>query len=148
MRFTVQSLKTNRHIVNDKGSYDEKSFVPDTRGIQVEHLEAVSVLSRNALVRQTLTDDALVRTGLKFAKGAELGQFNMGSTVVLIFEAPKKDFGFFVEAGQKVKYGEPLAGSLSESTGFLHRTEQKESHPPLHTIKEVVDHIGKKDEIL
>ena len=119
-----------------------------TRGIQVEHLEAVSVLSRNALIRQTLADNtsAHAHTGLKFVKGTELGQFNMGSTIVLIFEAPKKDFGFFVEAGQKVKYGEPLAGALSESPGFVHRIDQ--SHPPLHTLQDVVDHIGKKDEIL
>ncbi|XP_037036970.1 phosphatidylserine decarboxylase proenzyme, mitochondrial isoform X1 [Bradysia coprophila] len=40
-------------------------------------------------------------------KGQLLGQFNMGSTVVLIFEAPKY-FKFFVEQGQTIKMGEPL----------------------------------------
>lgn len=45
-------------------------------------------------------------------KGELLGQFNMGSTVVLIFEAPQ-NFKFFVEPGQKLKMGEPL-GCIKE----------------------------------
>lgn len=49
----------------------------------------------------TLPSDTLL------AKGEMLGQFNMGSTVVLIFEAPK-DFRFYVQPGQKIKMGEPL----------------------------------------
>ncbi|XP_055309180.1 phosphatidylserine decarboxylase proenzyme, mitochondrial isoform X2 [Sitodiplosis mosellana] len=49
-------------------------------------------------------------------KGEILGQFNMGSTVVLIFEAPKK-FRFFISNGQKVRLGEPLGciNDLDES---------------------------------
>jgi len=43
-------------------------------------------------------------------KGEKMGGFNMGSTIVLIFEAPK-DFSFTVAAGQRIKFGEPL-GSL------------------------------------
>ena len=45
------------------------------------------------------------RVSLK--KGDELGRFNMGSTVVLIFEAPK-EFEFVVKPGDKVKLGETL----------------------------------------
>lgn len=40
-------------------------------------------------------------------KGDLVGQFNMGSTIVLLFEAPT-NFQFNVEAGQKVKVGEAL----------------------------------------
>lgn len=45
-------------------------------------------------------------------KGDEFGEFNLGSTIVLLFEAPK-NFRFNVEVGQKVLYGNSL-GSLVE----------------------------------
>ena len=39
--------------------------------------------------------------------GQLIGDFNLGSTVVLIFEAPKK-FKFSVYEGQKVRYGQGI----------------------------------------
>ncbi|KAH8388202.1 hypothetical protein KR093_000299 [Drosophila rubida] len=43
----------------------------------------------------------------KFDKGDLIGQFNMGSTIVLLFEAPK-NFQFDIEAGQKISVGQSL----------------------------------------
>ncbi|XP_055261735.1 phosphatidylserine decarboxylase proenzyme, mitochondrial isoform X4 [Moschus berezovskii] len=48
--------------------------------------------------------------GIPMRKGEHLGEFNLGSTIVLIFEAPK-DFNFRLQAGQKIRFGEAL-GSL------------------------------------
>ncbi len=45
--------------------------------------------------------------GLELRRGDKLGCFSMGSSIVLIFEAPR-DFRFLVEPGQQVLYGQPL----------------------------------------
>lgn len=50
--------------------------------------------------------------GYPLLKGQQMGGFNLGSTVVLVFEAPK-NFRFNVSKGQHVKVGEAL-GSLAE----------------------------------
>lgn len=40
--------------------------------------------------------------------GQDFGEFNFGSTIVLIFEAPKNST-FDVKANQKIKYGQLIA---------------------------------------
>ncbi|KAH0625526.1 hypothetical protein JD844_015072 [Phrynosoma platyrhinos] len=55
-------------------------------------------------------DRANCEGGIPMRKGEHLGEFNLGSTIVLIFEAPK-DFNFYVKPGQKIRFGEAL-GSL------------------------------------
>ncbi|XP_069100501.1 phosphatidylserine decarboxylase proenzyme, mitochondrial-like isoform X1 [Pleurodeles waltl] len=45
--------------------------------------------------------------GVFKAKGADLGEFNLGSTIVLIFEAPRR-FQFDLSAGRKIRVGEAL----------------------------------------
>lgn len=59
-------------------------------------------------------DELTLPNDTMLAKGELIGQFNMGSTVVLIFEAPK-DFRFYVRPGQKIKMGEPL-GCIKDLT--------------------------------
>ncbi|XP_075440287.1 phosphatidylserine decarboxylase proenzyme, mitochondrial-like, partial [Ascaphus truei] len=45
--------------------------------------------------------------GLSLGKGAPLGEFNFGSTIVLIFEGPR-DFQFHITAGSRIRMGEAL----------------------------------------
>lgn len=45
--------------------------------------------------------------GIKLNKGDEMGYFNMGSSIMLIFETPK-GHKFTVEPGQKVKLGDRI----------------------------------------
>ncbi|XP_050427815.1 phosphatidylserine decarboxylase proenzyme, mitochondrial isoform X2 [Adelges cooleyi] len=53
----------------------------------------------------------------QWSKGQEVGEFRMGSTVVLLFEAPK-DFLFDVEVGQKIKMGQ-VVGRIGGVTSDL-----------------------------
>ncbi|XP_077967080.1 phosphatidylserine decarboxylase proenzyme, mitochondrial-like [Styela clava] len=48
-----------------------------------------------------------VYNNVEAQKGLSMGEFNLGSTIVLIFEAPK-DFKYRVEAGQKIQFGKAL----------------------------------------
>ncbi|KAM7359708.1 phosphatidylserine decarboxylase [Cochliomyia hominivorax] len=52
-------------------------------------------------------DELLLENKPILKKGDLVGQFNMGSTIVLLFEAPT-NFRFNIEAGQKIKVGEAL----------------------------------------
>ncbi|XP_056408867.1 phosphatidylserine decarboxylase proenzyme, mitochondrial-like [Hyla sarda] len=46
-------------------------------------------------------------TGLALAKGDPLGEFNFGSTIVLVFEGPR-DFKFHTKGGERIFMGEAL----------------------------------------
>ena len=44
-----------------------------------------------------------------------MGRFELGSSLVLVFTAPK-DFQFEIECGQKLKYGEPIGRTIGGDT--------------------------------
>ncbi|XP_063709505.1 phosphatidylserine decarboxylase proenzyme, mitochondrial isoform X2 [Culicoides brevitarsis] len=58
-------------------------------------------------------DELKLTKEIQLNKGELLGQFNMGSTVVMIFEAPK-NFKFNLTTGQTIQLGEPI-GNLAEN---------------------------------
>lgn len=59
--------------------------------------------------------DKVFQSSIQVAKGSMFGEFNLGSTIVLIFEAPK-GFQFKVHDGQKIRFGQAL-GTLSWFVG-------------------------------
>ena len=66
------------------------------------------LLSTNQLLWKTGSAYELqLCDGKRVKKGDAIGEFNLGSTIVLIFEAPK-DFKFDLQVDQKVKYGEKM----------------------------------------
>jgi phosphatidylserine decarboxylase len=46
--------------------------------------------------------------GVQLEKGAELGRFNMGSTVILLFEPGRTQWDAALRAGSNVRLGEPM----------------------------------------
>ncbi|KAK6201692.1 phosphatidylserine decarboxylase-domain-containing protein [Scheffersomyces amazonensis] len=64
-------------------------------------------LKKNTVYEATYTKASRLLGGYPLTKGQEMGGFKLGSTVVLIFEAPD-NFKFDLELGQKVKMGQQL----------------------------------------
>ena len=55
---------------------------------------------------------------MKVEKGDPFGEFNLGSTIVLIFEAPD-DFTWNLNGEDVVKVGMPLCSQLKECAIFI-----------------------------
>ncbi|KAL5477073.1 hypothetical protein EMCRGX_G023815 [Ephydatia muelleri] len=82
--------------------------------ISLEHDKELVTNTKGVYQMGRWSEKALGQDGLTFRKGDRVGNFNLGSTVVLVFRAPK-NFSFLVNPGQTVKYGQSL-GQISSNT--------------------------------
>lgn len=116
-----KDLKTNdvyehevylRNSISSSDSADE--FTPllsDTESKSSKSSEASRPkrLKKNTVYEATYTGASALLGGYPLTKGEEVGGFKLGSTVVLVFEAPD-NFQFDLQIGQKIKMGESLGG--------------------------------------
>lgn len=119
-----RDLKTNdkyEHEVYLKSSSDSDEATPllESNSESLTDVTTVSTtssafskpkkLKKNTIYEATYTRASRLLGGFPLSKGQEVGGFKLGSTVVLIFEAPD-NFKFDLQVGQKVKMGERLGG--------------------------------------
>ncbi|KAM3874003.1 phosphatidylserine decarboxylase proenzyme, mitochondrial [Diretmus argenteus] len=86
-----KDLHTNTPRYN-RGSYNDQSY---------------SVAAGDRLGGVVDEEVEVDKGGVTLRKGEALGEFNLGSTIVLLFEAPA-DFAFDLRPGQRIRVGEAL----------------------------------------
>lgn len=117
-----KDLKTNERYEHEVYLRSSRSSSPSETTALLEDGQSFSLLStestettiskpkklkKNTVYEATYTKASKLLGGFPLKKGEEVGGFKLGSTVVLVFEAPE-NFHFDLEVGQKIKMGESL----------------------------------------
>ena len=104
------------YVLNERvpllGTWDYGQFsmtlVGSTNVGSIKIHDDQDALWRSPIIKPWTTNVELVPdTPLKWKKGEEIGYFKMGSTIVLVFEAPH-EFQFCIKEGQYIRMGQKL----------------------------------------
>lgn len=103
-----KGLATNTVYENEIPVSDTASINSTDSGGSVESSKKrKNRVQKSTCYEATYTKASSLLNGYPLLKGQQMGGFNLGSTVVLVFEAPKS-FKFVVHKGEKVKVGQAL----------------------------------------
>ena len=92
--------------------YSEESTQASSSGASTSKTKPKK-LKKNTVYEATYSRASRLLGGYPLVKGQEIGGFKLGSTVVLVFEAPT-NFQFNLEVGQQVRMGQKLGEILDE----------------------------------
>ncbi|ODM88070.1 Phosphatidylserine decarboxylase proenzyme [Orchesella cincta] len=84
---------------------------------------------------------------LNLTKGDSFGEFNFGSTIILLFEAPSEDFELVASSESKLKYGEALFKlNRTDFFGFSGLHDDQSLFSFLDTLSDCLFHISRSPE--
>jgi phosphatidylserine decarboxylase len=105
-----KDLQTNTVYERENVSSDSVSSIDSASTSLSSSSTKRKKVQKSTCYEATYAKASRLLGGYPLSKGDQMGGFNLGSTVVLVFEAPKS-FHFKVKAGERVKVGQAL-GSI------------------------------------
>lgn len=98
-------VENERMVLSGQWKYGYFSMT----AVAATNVGSIAILNEPVKNRKLLESEKfeLYDEKMSFKPGDKVGEFRIGSTIVLIFEAPE-DLQLFVEAGNKLRYGQSL----------------------------------------
>lgn len=105
--YETESAGNSRDSLSSSSSYTSLDTAASEAESSAQARKRRNRVKKATCYEATYSKASSLLGGYPLLKGQQMGGFNLGSTVVLVFEAPK-NFEFQVKRGEKVKVGQPL----------------------------------------